>query len=54
MKIKTILAAALLAAAPTFVIAQGCNDHGAEQASSCADGFAWDKDAGTCVEQTTS
>ena len=54
MKITTLLAAALLAAAPNFAFAMGCNDHGAEQASSCADGFAWDKDAGTCVEQTSS
>lgn len=54
MRLKTVLAAALLAIAPTLGLAMGCNDHSNEQASSCAEGFSWDKDAGTCVEQVTS
>ncbi len=54
MTFKTVLAAALLAMAPSFALAMGCSDHSAEQASSCIDGFVWDKDAGTCVEQVSS
>ncbi|MCG6904343.1 MAG: carbohydrate-binding module family 14 protein [Rhodobacter sp.] len=55
MSIKTTLAAAILALAPTFAIAQGCHsDHGTEQAMSCSDGLVWDPATGACVEQVTS
>ena len=55
MKFKITLAAAVLAFAPTFALAQGCNsEHGAEQAMSCAEGLIWDDATGTCVAQVNS
>lgn len=53
MTIRTFAIATILALAPTFALSQGCNsDH--EQASSCAEGYAWDAAAGSCVAQVNS
>lgn len=57
MKITTIVtAAALLALAPTFASAMGCNwgKHGTEQAMTCAEGTAFDEESGTCKPVATS
>ena len=52
MSVRSILAAAILALAPTFALAQAC-DHGTEQAMSCADGMVWDSTTGSCVSQVS-
>lgn len=54
MKLKTVLAALVLAAAPSFAIAE-CNwGHANQQAMSCAEGMVFDPETQTCVEQVTS
>ncbi|TFL17885.1 adenylosuccinate lyase [Jannaschia formosa] len=54
-KMKTILAAAALVAAPGLASAQ-CNWGKMEQqvTMSCAPGTTWDATAGTCVPEATS
>ncbi|HBZ44965.1 MAG TPA: adenylosuccinate lyase [Maritimibacter sp.] len=50
MTVKTLLAAAAVACAPTLALA--CPMH--ETASmSCKDGFKWDEKSSACVEQVT-
>lgn len=51
MKIRSLLAAAALSAAPTFGFAQ-CEDR--HQAQSCAPGMVWDSTQKTCVDQANS
>lgn len=52
---KTLLAAAVLAAAPTMGFAYECNWGKAEQTTmSCAPGTAWDADTRTCVTSVSS
>lgn len=54
MKIKTLLAAGLLALAPTLTLAQGCNsEHQSQEAMSCAEGMKLDTATGTCVPLVT-
>ena len=55
MKLKILVAAAVLAAAPSFALAM-CNwgEHREQTASQCADGQVYDAATSTCVNQTTS
>ena len=51
---KTILAAAALAALPGLAAAMGCNYDRAEQVTqSCAPGTTWDADQAQCVATPT-
>lgn len=55
MRIKTIVAAALLAAAPTLALAEGCGwGHIEKQVSTCGEGQMFDEKTMTCVDQATS
>ncbi len=56
MILKTLLAASVLALAPTFAVASGCAgyDHKQQASISCADGMILDNATGTCVAPTTS
>lgn len=56
MKIKTLLAAVVLVAAPAVAQAQcAWGGHATQEAAiSCADGMAWDADAMSCVATTSS
>lgn len=56
MKVKTLFAAAILAAAPTLALAGSCNWGHAKEvtASSCAEGQTFDTTTNTCVDATTS
>ena len=56
MPIKTTIAALILAAAPTFSFAMGCNwgSHTDTTASTCIDGQVFDETTGTCVPVSTS
>ena len=52
---KTTLAAALLALAPTFALAEGCQwGHSETTAMSCAEGTQLDSTTGTCVPVASS
>ncbi len=54
MKIKTTLAAALLALSPSIALAMGCSEGGHEQVTmSCADGTVFDSEKGVCVPLVT-
>ena len=55
MKFKTLVAAAVLAAAPSFAFA-ACNwgEHSEQTASQCAEGQVYDAATSACVDQTTS
>ena len=55
MKIKTTLAAALLALSPSFALAMGCSwgEHTETTAMSCAEGMILDEESGTCVPVVT-
>lgn len=53
MKIKTLLAALVLTAAPALAYA-GCTGQSHQATMSCADGLAWDAATQTCVATTTS
>lgn len=48
MMIRTILTASVLALLPLAALA--CTIH-EQQASSCAEGYAWDAQAHACVQQ---
>jgi hypothetical protein len=51
--VKTLLTAAVLAAAPTFALAYECNS--SKQISmSCADGMVWDTVSRSCVTSVSS
>ena len=56
MRIKTLLAALILASTPALAFAQGCSygAHGEEARMSCADGTSWDAASGTCVPTVSS
>lgn len=56
MRIKTVLAAFILASTPAFAIAQGCSYdlHGQEARMSCAEGTTWDAASGSCVPSVSS
>ena len=56
MRIKTVLAAAILTMTPALAMAQGCSfgSHGQEASMSCAEGTTWDATSGTCVPTATS
>lgn len=56
MRIKTLLAAAILTAAPAIASAMGCSYdlHGQEARMSCAEGTAWDADSGSCIPVVSS
>lgn len=55
MRIKTLFAAALLVAAPTFALAEGCGWGKIEQqVSTCGEGQMFDEKTMTCVDQATS
>lgn len=49
--LKTLLTAAVLVATP-FVAAAQCSH--SQQAMTCADGFVYDAETGTCVSSATS
>ena len=51
MKLKTILAAAVIAATPAFAFAEGCS-WSKQMAMSCADGMVYDHESNTCVQVT--
>jgi len=51
MKLKTLLAALALSAAPSFGIAMCSGD--SHQAMSCAEGTVWDSETNSCVQQVT-
>jgi hypothetical protein len=51
MKIKTTLAAFVLAVAPTLSFA-ACWEGHSQQAMSCAEGQVWDETSEACVEAT--
>lgn len=51
MKIRTVLAAAALSAAPVIGLAQCADRH---KAQSCAPGTVWDATQKACVEQVNS
>ncbi|MEL6167754.1 MAG: adenylosuccinate lyase [Pseudomonadota bacterium] len=58
MTIKTLLAAAVLVAAPTLSMAMGCN-YGSHSTTttaqiSCAEGAVYDETTGTCVPVASS
>jgi hypothetical protein len=55
MTIKTILAAGLLAVAPSFALAMGCSfgEHTETTAMTCAEGAMLDEETGTCVPVVT-
>lgn len=52
MTIKTTIAAALLAIAPTLSFAACFDDH-KQQAMNCAEGKIWDENTSSCVDATT-
>lgn len=52
-KTKTILTSVALVLGTTVSAAAMCPGK-SHQAASCAEGMVWDKDTGTCVEQTMS
>jgi len=56
MRIKTVLAAAILTMTPAFAMAEGCSFgfHGQEASMSCAEGTSWDATSGTCVPTVSS
>lgn len=54
MTIKTILSAAVLALAPTLVLAKDCGWEKRMNANQCAEGQTFDAASGTCVDQATS
>ena len=54
MKIKTIVAAALLALSPSISLAMCNGEHASQEAMSCAEGTVWDAATSTCVDQATS
>ncbi|MEO0989681.1 MAG: hypothetical protein AAFX00_01890 [Pseudomonadota bacterium] len=55
MKLKTLMVATVLAAAPTFVLAEGCFYGTKEQSvASCPAGQTWDAGTEACVDQATS
>ncbi|MBM7069583.1 chitin-binding domain-containing protein [Actibacterium sp. 188UL27-1] len=55
MKIKTTLAALLLAAVPTMSLAYNCNYGKAETATiTCSAGMVFDANSGKCVDQVNS
>jgi hypothetical protein len=55
MKIKVLLAALALAAAPGLASAMcSWSAHGTEQAMTCAEGTVWDATSQTCVTAATS
>lgn len=49
--LKTLLTAAILAAAPVFAAAQ-CSH--SQQAMTCTDGFVYDDETGACIPSATS
>ncbi len=49
MKIKTALAALVLALAPAIATAACFDDH-SQQAMSCAEGTIWDEKTSACVD----
>jgi hypothetical protein len=52
MRLKTVLAAFVLAALPGFALAQGCHGEQKMSTSVCADGQSWDATTQTCVDTT--
>lgn len=52
-KLKTVLAAAALMAAPGLAFAEGCSWMKTQQAQSCAPGSSWDATAQTCTPDAT-
>ena len=50
---KTILAAAALAAMPGLAAAMGCNWSHSQVTQSCAPGTTWDADQAQCVATPT-
>ena len=54
MKMKTLLAAAILALSPTLTLAMGCQgDHATQEAMSCAEGTMFDDTTGKCEPVVT-
>ena len=51
--LKTLLAAAALAAAPGLALAQGCSWSKQQMTQSCAPGSTWDATAGVCAPDAT-
>jgi hypothetical protein len=54
MKIKTIVAAALLALSPGLAFASCFGEHTNQQAMSCGEGMVWDAATQSCTEQVSS
>ncbi len=55
MKVKTFLAATVLAMAPGLAMAMGgCGSMTPQSASACGDGQVWDADARACVTPLSS
>ena len=48
---RTLLIAALIAPLSTPLAAQGFGCSHEQKLASCADGYTWDKETGTCVQQ---
>lgn len=53
MTFRTLVVAAILAAAPTFSFAM-CNWQHTQEAMTCAEGMVWDAETETCIEQVSS
>lgn len=54
MTVKTLIIAGVVALTPMMSFAMGCQNGHSEQASSCAEGTAWDADLGACVPSVSS
>lgn len=54
MSIKTLLAAVVLTAAPTFAMAECTWGSGHQMTMSCAEGMMWDGEAQACVPVVSS
>lgn len=56
MKIKTTIAAFVLALSPALAFAQDCGGkaHSEQASMSCAEGMSFDADQNACVADTTS
>lgn len=54
MRLKTIVAALILSAAPFAAFAQCSHGQAEQQVMSCAEGLQFDVETGTCVPITTA